>query len=320
MTTASLTWLDGQDRTAGSVSATIAMDESAWAAVGATFTTDPDGLGGHVRLALGAIEVDGQPMEFGVLAYEDDDVSHLIVGGLYDARPTLTAQIVDDLLAAGVIPDEDLVLEIIGLAKPASVDDKLDYVVDIVEATVSEAHRTLQEQVRLMQSSIEAILSQRATPDVRTLPVIAPDPSAFNLLPIRGGGIRDLVILRGIAHALTTISRSRSVRPPLSYRSSSAFRARRSTLRSRLTFCALTPPPARPSSQSKAGQGRVPLIIAGLGHSLADFEEISISPVALTVADAYGDRWPNQQAFDLFPQSPGPKSPPRRRIRFRITS
>jgi hypothetical protein len=255
---------------------------------------------------VGAVELDGESVEFGVLAYEDDDVSHFIVGGLYDGRPTLTAQIVDNLLAAGAIADEELVLEIIGLAKPASVDDKLGFVVDIVEATVSEAHRTLQEQVRQIQASIEALLSHRTTPEVDILSSFAPDRPSFSLLPIHAGGIRDLVVLRGIAHGAdhdehVNIHASAAAFPII------------------VRLQGLTQHPTLSAHLVRSGRGRVPLIIVGLGHSISDFEEITLPPVAPTLGDAYGAHWPEQQTFDLHQHPLGRKSSPRRRIRFRIT-
>lgn len=318
MTTASLTWREGQDRTTGSVAATIALDEAAWAAAGASFTTVPDGVGGDARLAVGVVAPDGQPTEFGVLAYEDDDVSHLIVGGPYEDRPNLTAQIVDDLLAAGVVPDEEFVLEIIGLAKPASVDDKLDYVVDIVEATVSEAHRELQMQVHAMQAAFEALVSQRPTPDVDIVAALALDRSGLNLLPIHGGGLRNLVILRGIAHAHghdehVSIRASAAVFPMI-------VRLQDSSEQPGLSahLMSVNANTGEAVVTFEAEDSRVPLIIGGLGQSMLDgLEEITLP--SLAPAAPYADRLSMQQTFDLVQQPQDSKSPPRRRIRFRIT-
>jgi len=317
MITASLAWQQGRNSTTGSVAATIAMAEDAWAEAGGSFTTVPDGLGGHARLAVGIVELDGQPTEFGVRAYEDDAVSHLIVGGPYEDRSARTSRLVSDLLAAGAIANEGLVLEIVGLAEPASADDKLDYVVDIVEATVSEAHRTLQEQVRQMQAAVEAIVSQRAISEIDVIPALTFEPSGFNVLPIVMRGIRNLVVLHGIAHAAdydeqVSIRTSAALFPTIVRLQDLAQRA---TLLAQLVRFDAAAGEAVVTIEVE--EGRIPLVIGGFGHSFADFEEVTFPAVTGTVADPYADQSP-QQTFDLYQHRLEAKSPSQRWIRFRI--
>jgi hypothetical protein len=159
MTTASLSWLASRDTATGSVAATIDMDEAAWTTSGASFVEVDDDLGGQARLAVGELELEGTPVQFGVIAYSDDDVSHLVVGGPYDERPVLTARIVDGLIAAGVISTEELVLEIIGLTKPASTEEKLDYLAGVVETQ----HRQLAFEMRLLREQLAAVGSEPET-------------------------------------------------------------------------------------------------------------------------------------------------------------
>jgi hypothetical protein len=130
-TYATLTWLD-RDSVSGNLAAVLAMTRSDWEALDATFVDVDDEDGDPVALAVGCIDVDGDPTEFGVLI-DDDEVSRLIVGGPVETRPQLTAAILRELVRTAIAPAQ--VLHITGQAEePASTDDKVEYLAEHMRA------------------------------------------------------------------------------------------------------------------------------------------------------------------------------------------
>jgi hypothetical protein len=313
MTTTSLMWHHGRETASGSVAATVAMDRVTWEAAGASFTQVDDGDGERPWLAVGTVELEDEPAQFGVLDYGDES-THLIVGGPYDERPNLTARIVDDLLAAGAIPDESLVLEIIGLAKPASVDDKLDYLADIMETRLAETRSVFEELVRQLQQRLEQTLESAAAPSIvaavedaipYTGPSILPSPLA--------GGVRDLVTLPGLAHIHGHVEQVNIRAPAFAF--------------SKLADIMYAPHHGDPSAHVthfdsatgeavvtiEADDGRVLLVIAGLAQSLNSSDEISLFPLAPARSQHTSAR-----AFEVKHYAAPAARSRRRRIRFRI--
>jgi hypothetical protein len=131
MTTAALTWEPGQDTIDADIAATIAKDRAAWESAGATFTEVDDGDGERPGLATGTLGIDGRPAHFGVLDY-GDETTHLLIPGTSTERQALTTRVIGELISAGVLTD-DMVLEIIGLAKPATVEAKMEYLADVMQ-------------------------------------------------------------------------------------------------------------------------------------------------------------------------------------------
>lgn len=143
MTTASLSWEPGQDTIAADMAATIAMDRAGWEAVGAEFTEVDDGDGERPGLAVGMVDSEDATAHFGVLDYAGE-TTHLLVPGEGSARSALTLHVIGALIDAGVLPGPEAVLEIIGLAKPATVDAKIEYLADVMQ----EQFAVLQHRVR----------------------------------------------------------------------------------------------------------------------------------------------------------------------------
>jgi hypothetical protein len=272
MKTAFLTWHPDKAAVSGSVAATVAMDRAAWEQAGATFTQVDDGDGECPWLAVGEVELDGEPTDFGILDY-GEDTTHLIVGGPSEERSNLTAHIVDELLSAAVIPDESLVLEVIGLAQPASVDDKLDYVVDIMEARLAEARSRLEDQIRALNERLDEALCAgiRHEPIADATSDLAPQ---HLLPPLLIGGVRDLVTLRAVVY-------TRGHEEPVEVVVPQSF----FSVIVGITYSASDVPAAwlahfDPVSGEalitvEAEHGRVPLIVVGIDQSLSEFDEIS---------------------------------------------
>jgi hypothetical protein len=166
MTTATLTWLN-KDSVSGNFAAVLAMSRRDWELAGATFT-DVDDDGDVVPLAVGCVDIDGAPVEFGV-TIEDDEVSRVIVGGAVESRPQLTAAIIRELVGLHVMTPEQ-VLHITGQAEPASTDDKVEYLAEAFRDFQAAVAATLlappaREQVQRMTT-----LALGNLRDLRTLP------------------------------------------------------------------------------------------------------------------------------------------------------
>jgi hypothetical protein len=175
MTTVSLSWEPGQETIGADLAATIAMDRAAWESAGAAFTDVDDGDGEQPGLAVGTVEINGKPEQFGILDY-GDPTTHLRIAGAQAERPALTLLVIGELIAAGVLSGPDAVLEVIGLAKPATVDAKIEYLADL-----------MQEQFAVMQRQL------RWNED----PVLQPIATPVEDSPRLAGALRDLVTVRG---------------------------------------------------------------------------------------------------------------------------
>lgn len=310
MTTASLAWRHGQETISGGIAATLAMDRVAWEAVGATFTEVDDGDGERPWLAVGEVEINAERMQFGVLDY-GDDITHLLVGGPSEHRANVTTEIVSDLIAAGAIPDEGVVLEIIGLVTPASVDDKLDYLVDVMETQLAEVRSGFDEQVRLIQAQIERLLSSGSES------LSTPHEYAQSVLsPLLTHGLRDLQTLPGTVHSSghegqINVVVSASIFPIIVGMLRSAQGAPDAHL------VRYDPTAGEALITIDTEGGRVPLIIVGLAHGHADFDAISLPPLPQGFPYVqYSAEWPTQP-FGIR-ELPEPRSHRRRRIHFRI--
>ncbi|WP_249011262.1 hypothetical protein [Conexibacter sp. DBS9H8] len=199
MTTATINWQPGASSASGSVAATLAMTRAVWEAAGATFTEVKGGNGQDTSLAAGTLEIDGAQQAFAVLEF-GDDITYLTVGGDYDERPGLTARITTELLAAGAIPSDASVLEIVGLTQAASTDEKLDYSVSVMAARMAETeavvakfqHDVLETIARLthgestVPASIEAIISGRDPALAASTDIARISPALSLSLPLAG--------------------------------------------------------------------------------------------------------------------------------------
>jgi hypothetical protein len=146
MTTTSLPWHPGQETIDANIAATLEMNRAAWESAGATFVEVDDGDGDRPGLAVGGVDVDGRHVDFGVLDYAAP-TTYLLVGGPDDTRPALTARVIDELLAAHIVPRPEVVLEILGLAEPASPDDKVEYLAALLDTRLDEFAQRIQAQV-----------------------------------------------------------------------------------------------------------------------------------------------------------------------------
>jgi hypothetical protein len=163
MTTATIIWQHGADSTEGSVAATLAMTSEAWADAGAAFVHVDDGDGDQPGLAVGQVEIDGQPRSFGVLDYGDGETTFLVVAGDRGDRPTLTARIVEELLAAHVIAARTDVLEVVGLDHEASTDEKLEYTLSAMNAQLAEAQAEVQQTMSRLNEQMESAFARVQT-------------------------------------------------------------------------------------------------------------------------------------------------------------
>lgn len=110
MTTVALIWQPNQTELDADIAATLAMDRAAWEATGARFVSIDDGDGEFPSIAAGTVD----DTSFGVLAYDGEPTTFLLVPGRGDDRADRTIDALRELLAARVLPAPDVVLEVIG--------------------------------------------------------------------------------------------------------------------------------------------------------------------------------------------------------------
>ena len=100
---ATITWHPGEDKIDANIAATISLDRAAWEATGARFTAANDGDGHTPGLAIATVDDDSRTHWFGVLAYADDEVTHLLVPGHGAQRAAVTSRILRELSSLGII-------------------------------------------------------------------------------------------------------------------------------------------------------------------------------------------------------------------------
>jgi DNA-binding protein HU-beta len=83
---------------------TIALDRSAWEALGARFTSFDDDLGGKGRIATARVKTERGTIEAGVLDF-DEATTYLLVPGTGSSAAVDAQAVVATLESAGAVPD-----------------------------------------------------------------------------------------------------------------------------------------------------------------------------------------------------------------------
>ena len=104
--------------------ASIALDRSAWEALGATFHEVDDNDGETPGLATGTAQTDNGPVEIGVLDYGESS-TYMLVPGVEPVRLAAAAAVLQSLEAAGALRLESDLVDLADGVEAPTLDDRV---------------------------------------------------------------------------------------------------------------------------------------------------------------------------------------------------